>query len=101
MSETGFVNPSEIPGPVSLLFWVKKGSYGTIYHLDDEMTVSMNANDTIFVIFLDASDSVRFSLDVNHDKLNSTYANFRNDWVFEGIDAKNKNIYTNHRQLDT
>ena len=100
-SETGFVNPSEIPGPVSLLFWVKKGSSGTIYHLDDEMTVSMSVNNDIDVIFPDASDSVRFSIDVNHDKFNLTYANFRNEWVFVGIDAKNKNFYTNHGQLVT
>lgn len=101
VSETGFVNPSEIPGPVSLLFWVKKGSYGTIYHLDGEMTVSMNANDTIDVKFPNASDSVQFSIDVNHDKLNSTYANFKDEWVFVGIDAKNKDFYTNHGQKVT
>ena len=92
-SQTDFVDPYSSTDPVSLLFWVKKGSSGTIYHLDNQMTVSMSADNTMNVNFV--GDGKQFSIaSATHNTTN--HPNFtNNDWVFVGIDAINKNCYVN------
>jgi hypothetical protein len=93
VSQTDFVDPYSSTDPVSLLFWVKKGSIGTIYHLDNQMTVSMSADNTMNVNFV--GDGKQFSIaSATHNTTN--HPNFtNNDWVFVGIDAINKNCYVN------
>lgn len=93
VSQTDFVDPYSSTYPVSLLFWVKKGSSGTIYHLDSQMTVSMSAENTMNVNFV--GDGKQFSIaSATHNTTN--HPNFtNNDWVFVGIDAINKNCYVN------
>jgi hypothetical protein len=92
-SQTDFVDPYQSTDPVSLLFWVKKGSSGTIYHLDNQMTVSMSADNNIIVHFV--GDGKQFSIaSATHNTTN--HPNFtNNEWVFVGIDAINKNCYVN------
>jgi hypothetical protein len=93
-SQTDFVDPYQSTDPVSLLFWVKKGSSGTIYHLDNQMTVSMSADNNIIVHFV--GDGKQFSIDsATHNTTN--HPNFtNNEWVFVGIDAINKIFYVNN-----
>lgn len=93
VSQTDFVDPYSSTDPVSLLFWVKKGSSGTIYHLDNQMTVSMSADNTMNVNFV--GDGKQFSIDsATHNTTNHSHFT-KNDWVFVGIDAINKNCYVN------
>lgn len=93
VSQTDFVNPYSSTDPVSLFFWVKKGSSGTIYHLDNQMTVSMSSDNTMNVNFV--GDGKQFSIaSATHNTTN--HPNFtNNEWVFVGIDAVNNNCYVN------
>ena len=99
VSQSDFVDPYSSTDPVSLLFWVKKTSSGTIYHLDNQMTVSMSADNTINVHFV--GDGKQFSIaSATHNTTN--HPNFtNNDWVFVGIDAVNKICYVNDGTIVT
>ena len=97
VSQSDFVDPNSSTDPVSILFWVKKGSSGTIYHLDNQVTISMSTDNTISVHFV--GDGKQFSIaSATHNTTN--HPNFTNNkWVFVGIDTVNKGCYVNNGSL--
>ena len=87
--------------PISLVFWVKKGSVGPVFHLNNKMTVEITADQTLKVHFPVKTLITTTSLT---NAAAHTFVNFDASWVYVCIEVDsvgNHKIYFNKNAILT
>lgn len=79
---------------ICLVFWVQEDSLGTVFHLNDQMTVSVTASNTIEVIFHRTSQKVTTTTTLANAEIHEEGI-FKDDWVYVCINSDNQKIYFN------